>query len=339
MSASGFSPSLMTADDQSANVTIVGSGLDQVSAVHLESGSSCSSNGAGVLLSGGSQVDEQGEKLVVSVGGSGISTTGPHSVCVRFGGPGNHFVKAGSGEVTVVARSLDEFSPGIISAERAESEIVIRGKGLSTSFDVAVENGTVCSAKGDALDRVELDGTKSVNSIGTELTVEVGNSDVTAGEYSLCVQMNSGSWRKVGSEQLVVEQREASSFVPEVAPAFDGNARVTIVGAGLQDFFLVQLQDGATCTSGGSAAPVVGVQNEKQELVFRIGGDGLSNGTYSVCVKFDDIADFEKVSGQELELGMFLVSFFFFFGFSLVGLFSCLLFGLRVLHCWRNIDC
>lgn len=306
ITATGFSPALMTADDDSASVTITGTGLEDTFAVRLESGSSCSSSGGGVLLSGTSSVDGANEELTVVVGGTGISTTGPHSVCVRLGGDGNHFVKVGGSEVTVVTRSLDEFSPAIVSAERAESEIVISGIGLSVTFDVAVEDGATCSVEGDAAGRVELTGSKSVNSAQTKLTVGVGNTDIVAGSYSVCVQMNSGSWRKVGSSEVTVEAREANSFTPAIVPAEDENARATIVGAGLQENFLVRLEAGATCTadgSGGSAASVVTVQNGNEELVFRVGDGTLGAGTYSVCVKFDDVPDFEKVSGSELELG------------------------------------
>ena len=188
----------------------------------------------------------------------------------------------------------------------ASASVVVTGVGLQAGFSVRLESGANCSPAGSDTG-LDVSAGNSVNGGNTELTVSIGGAGVTpAGAYSVCVQLGTGDFVKVGATELSAVTRSLSGFAPAFIASASTVEEITISGTGLATTFTVELEAGATCTAAGGAGIVLtGAKT--------LNGDGTSltvvtgvatvtaagGPTYSVCVQ-QDSGDFVKVGASEV---------------------------------------
>ena len=93
------------------------------------------------------------------------------------------------------SRSATSFLPTSITANDPSVRVVVTGTNLDTSFRVKMEAGTLCTPTGSGIDVTS----EAVNAGDTELTLLVGGAGLPAGSYSMCIQLGTGSFTKVGA--------------------------------------------------------------------------------------------------------------------------------------------
>ena len=101
------------------------------------------------------------------------------------------------------ARGVLSFSPSSLTSSDPTASFVVSGFGLAADFSVFLELGNTCSTP--VVQEFDVSAGNSVSVDRSELSVVVGGAGVSpAGQYSVCVQLGSGRFVKVGASTIAV---------------------------------------------------------------------------------------------------------------------------------------